>query len=122
MSNTNNEERIDPISIKFRGEEYTLDFDRASAEFAQRRGYDDDKLFTQSTIMIPELFFCAFRKHHRRISKADTDKLMGQMFPDGIPSKVIGRLRELYLDAAYKGYISTADEDNEKNAEVEIEM
>lgn len=114
------DEVIDPIVVKYKGEEYTLDFDRASAEFAQRRGYDDDKLFTQSTIMIPELFYCAFRRHHKRISKAETDKFMAEWFPDGLPSKVIGRLRELYLDAAFGGYIATGDD--EKNAEVEIEM
>lgn len=76
------------------GMEYTLEFNRESVVFAERRGFiiDDVERFPMSKI--PELWFYAFRMHHKNVSREKTDKLLERA--GGFTSDLLTRLGELY--------------------------
>ena len=72
MSNAANEiQRVNPMRITDNdsGNVYELDFDRETAVFAQNRGFKPDDVVDYPTAKVPELFFYAFRKNHKRVPK-----------------------------------------------------
>lgn len=75
--------------------EYTLEFNRESVKFAESRGFKFDEVADFPMTKVPELFFYAFRMHHKNIARNQTDKIL---FEDlgGIPNGMIERLAELY--------------------------
>lgn len=119
-------DRVDPIRltdnegvIKSPGDVYELDFSRESIRFAESRGFKIDEVTDFPVTRISELFYYAFRKNHRSVSREKTDKFMEVW--GGIPEKVLGRLLELYNQAALSNSIQI-DEDAEKNGSVTVEM
>ena len=72
------EERINPIKItdKDTGETYELDFNRESVKFMANQGFVmDDNVIDLIAAKGEELWYYAFRAHHKRLSKNQTDKL-----------------------------------------------
>ena len=122
MSNAANEiQRVTPIRITDNdsGNVYELDFDRETAVFAQNRGFKPDDVVDYPTAKVPELFFYAFRKNHKRVPKNQTDALLQKM--GGLTVAMISRLLALY-DQASQSFTIADEEDMEKNAKVTVEL
>lgn len=88
---------VSPIILKNPDthEEFVLEFNAESVKFAEQRGFALDDCDRAPLTKIPELFYYAFRMHHRRMSKAETDRIY---FNDlgGLQRDVFRRLVELY--------------------------
>ena len=121
--NTQVEERINPIRFtdKDTGETYELDFNRESVKFMANQGFVMDENFVDLIATKgEELWYYAFRMHHRRLSKNQTDKLYEKM--GGLSPKVIKRLMELYQQALMSNGIVQDDEELEANPHVTVEL
>lgn len=121
-----NDDRVNPIRltdhkgiIKNAGDVYELDFSRESVAFAENRGFKIEEVAVYPVTRIAELFYYAFRKNHRAVSREKTDKFMDAWC--GIPENVLKRLIELYTQAVTANNIQT-DEDAAKNETATVEM
>lgn len=121
-----NLDRVTPIRltdhkgiIKRPEDVYELDFSRESIAFAEARGFKIDEVPVYPVTRISELFYYAFRKKHRSVSREKTDKFMEEW--GGLPESVLKRLVELYNQAAMANNIQV-DEDSEKNETATVEM
>lgn len=120
------EDRVNPIRITdhegiIRNPEdvYELDFSRESIVFAENRGFKVEEVAVYPVTRISELFYYAFRKKHRNVSKEKTDRFKEAW--GGVPEGVLKRLIELYNQAAMANNIQV-DEDAEKNKIATVEM
>lgn len=115
------DERVQSFKLKNpdTGECYELDFNREAVRFAEARGFDTSDIKKYPTTKIPELFYYAFRMHHKNLSRNQTDKLLDRV--NGIPSQVLERLIDLYNQAGLTNVIQT-DEEAEKNGESPWEL
>lgn len=90
-------EKIKPIVLTDteNGDKFTLEFSRESVKFAEMHGFNMDDVEKYPMTKIPELFYYAFRMHHKNIARDKTDKIF---FNDlgGISSAVVERLGLLY--------------------------
>lgn len=93
-------EQVKPIIIHDAENEidYTLEFNRESVRFAEQRGFDIDDVSKYPMTKIPELFFYAFRMHHKGVARDKTDKIIDNYFGGvaGLPDGLLERLGELY--------------------------
>jgi hypothetical protein len=117
----NVEDRVNPIRITLQstGETYELDFNRESVKFAEMHGFELDNVTRFPSSKIPEFFYLALRKNHRRLSRTQADDIFDEI--GGVTGKILSRLIALYNQAALSHVIAT-DEDYEKNAKVTVEM
>ncbi len=117
----NLEDRVNPIKITLQssGETYELDFNRESVRFAEMHGFELDNVTRFPASKIPEFFYFALRKNHKKLSRTQADDIFEEI--GGITGKVLTRMISLYNQAALTHVIST-DEDYEKNARVTVEM
>lgn len=76
------------------GMEYTLEFNRESVAFAERRGFEINDVARFPMTKAPELWFYAFRMHHKNVSRDRTDKLFDGI--GGFNEDILTRLGELY--------------------------
>lgn len=111
---------VKPIIInnKDTGDSYTLEFTRESVKFAEMRGFNINNLDKFPMTTVPELFFYAFRAHHKNVARDKTDKIL---FEDlgGMPKGMIERLGELYAEPFNA---LTNEEETVKNANVTVEF
>jgi len=116
------EERILPIRITDHdtGETYELDFSRDSVVFAEQRGFEPESITTFPATKIPEFFYYAFRKNHRKLAKNQTDALLDKL--GGLTDKMLERLILLYQQAQMANNIIQDEEDLVKNAKMTVEM
>ena len=117
------EERINPIKItdKDTGETYELDFNRESVKFMANQGFVmDDNVIDLIAAKGEELWYYAFRAHHKRLSKNQTDKLYEKM--GGLSPKIIKRLMDLYQQALMSNSIVQDDDELEANPHVTVEL
>lgn len=114
-------EQVKPIIIHDAENEidYTLEFNRESVKFAEARGFDIDDVSRFPMTKIPELFFYAFRMHHKNVSREKTDRIL---FEDlgGLPEGCAERLGALY--AAPFEALSNKDGEKRKNSKVTVEL
>lgn len=117
----NLEDRVKPLAITFKdtGDKYELDFCRESVKFAEQRGFVLENVDKYLMTGVEDLFFYAFRKNHKSVSREKTDKLLLKMH--GLTAKMLNRLILLYQQAITSNVIQT-EEDLEKNTEVAVEM
>ena len=80
------------------GVDYTLEFNKDSVKFAESHGFYLGDLERFPMTKIYELFFYAFRMHHKNVAREKTDKFIDEYWGGvgGIPEGVITRLGELY--------------------------
>ena len=82
------DERIMPavITDNKTGDKYELDFSRDSIRFAENRGFELENVAKFPVTGVADLFFYAFRMHHRNVSRDKTDKLMERWggIPEGL--------------------------------------
>ena len=116
------DERIEPIRItdKDTGETYVLDFSRESVRFVEAQNFKIDETFDFPNTNIPKLFYYAFRMHHKKMAKNQTDALLDKM--GGLTGKIAERLVLLYQQATTSNNIIQDDEDLEKNSHVTVEL
>ena len=112
-------EKVKPIKLTDTetGDEYTLEFDRETIRFAEQRGFDIDDVGKYPMTKLPELFFYAFRMHHKNVSRQRTDKIL---FEDlgGMPQGMAERLGALYA-APFEALSNSGDG---KNSKMTVEM
>lgn len=118
--NINEDERIKPMRITVSGETYELDFSRESVAFAEQRQFSTDDVPKYPVTMIPEFFYYAFRKNHRRLARTQTDAILDKI--GGLTPEMLKRLLLLYNQAAMSNNIMQDEEDLGKNSEVTVEM
>ena len=116
------EERVDSIKVTDNrtGMVYELDFNRESIVFAEDRGFQLSDVAKYPVSKLPELFFYAFRAHHRNVSKANTDRLLERL--GGMSPQFIERLILLYNQAMLSNNIADSTEDMGKNGEMAVEL
>ena len=98
------------------GEVYTLDFNRATVRFAEQRGFMLSAVTERLETGVSDLFFYAFRKNHREVSREKTDKLLEEL--GGLLPEEVGRLTELYV-ASITAFNT---EGERKNARLTVEL
>lgn len=98
--------------------DYTLEFDRETVLFAEARGFKIEDVADYSMTKVPELFFYAFRMHHKNVSREKTDRIL---FDDlgGMPSGLLERLIQLY-SAPYDALVNKQGE--AKNSKMTVEL
>ena len=113
-------ERVNPIILRNEdtGDEYTLEFNRESIRFAEQRGFDIADVGKFPMTKLPELFFYAFRMHHRNVSREKTDRIL---FDDlgGMPDGMAERLGALY-SAPFEALSN--DNGKAKNSKMTVEF
>ena len=113
-------ERVNPIIIRNEdtGDEYTLEFNRETIRFAEQRGFDIADVGKFPMTKLPELFFYAFRMHHRNVSREKTDRIL---FDDlgGMPDGMAERLGALY-SAPFESLSN--DNGKAKNSKMTVEF
>ena len=117
------EERVNPIRFTDNdtGEVYELDFNRESVRFMADRDFVmDADVGNKIAVKGEELWYYAFRAHHKRLSKGQTDKLYEKM--GGLAPKVIDRLILLYYQALNSNNIVQDDEALDANPHVTVEL
>ena len=87
---------VKPIIVKDdeTGLEFELEFTRESVRFAESRGFKVSEVADYPMTKIPELWYYAFRAHHKNLPRAKTDALLDGL--GGIPNGLLERLGELY--------------------------
>lgn len=112
-------EKVNPIILRDNenGNVYTLEFNRDSVRFAENRGFDINDVARFPMTKLPELFFYAFRMHHKNVSREKTDRIL---FDDlgGMPEGMAERLGVLY-SAPFE---ALAGKENEKNGKMTVEF
>lgn len=113
-------EQVKPIIIHDveNSTDYTLEFNRESVRFAEQRGFDIEDVGRYPLTKIPELFYYAFRMHHKNVSREKTDRIL---FDDlgGLPDGALERLGALY--AAPFEALSNKEKDG-KNRKMTVEL
>ena len=121
MAKSEVNEQVKPIILhdSEEGVDYTLEFNRESVRFAEARGFDISDVGKYPMTKIPELFFYAFRMHHKSVSREKTDRILFE-YLGGLPDGMAERLGALY-SAPFEAL--TADEGKPgKNARITVEM
>lgn len=121
------EDRVQPIRITDKlgvlgkaGEVYELDFNRESAVYATEHGIDIGEENTSERLRrIPDLFYCAFRKNHKKIPREKIDKLRKEN--NGLKTDFITRLYSL-LSQALAADVINVEDGEEKNAAMDVEL
>lgn len=116
---------IKPICItdSETGEKYTLEFNRESVLFAERNGFNIDDIDIHPMTRIPELFFYAFRMHHKFIKREKTDEILfdKEKGLGGMPEGMLNRLGELYA-APFNAFKRDEEDTEGKNSRMTVEM
>lgn len=119
----NDNEKVRPIILHDTDDnrDYTLEFNLETVRFAQARGFDSDDIAKYPVIKTEELFFYAFRMHHKNVPKEKTDKILWEKLGGigNLPDGFIERLIMLYYDPI--NAVKNAEESG-KNASVTVEM
>lgn len=113
-------EKIKPIEIedKESGKKYVLEFSRKSIEFAEAHGFVFDEVLTKPVTRIPELFYYAFIKNHKCITKKQTDEMFDRL--GGLPNGMLERLGDLYAEP-YSCLVQDEEaEQDEKNSTLTV--
>lgn len=89
------------ITISYQKREYDLEFSRTTASQIEDQGFVLDQITEKPLKMIPLLFYGAFLKHNRGISRKLVDdifdNLVNKTGDDG-ESGIIGVLAEMYAE------------------------
>ena len=122
MSKSQANEKIKPLTLTDNetGEKYVLEFSRESVKFAEARGFtiEDSVKFPQTKI--PDLFYFAFRKNHKSVSRERTDRMLYDDL-QGLSTAALERLLMLYQEPQ-NALIRTNEDGEPKNARVTVEL
>lgn len=109
---------INPIIIRDTDtdKEYTLEFNRESIRFAESRGFDINDIERHPMTRVPELFYYAFRMHHKNIARDKADAMLEEI---GWSDVLLERLGQLYA-VPFESLM--ADEDEPKNSHLTVSL
>lgn len=111
-------ERVKPIIITMEdGTEYTLEFNRDAVARAERASFNIDDVDAYPMTKVPELFFFAFRMHHPRMTKQQTDSILFDGLK-GLSEEAIKRLVELYYQGMTALVNNGGDDEKKSTATV----
>lgn len=100
MARREENEEVRPLILhdEESGMDYTLEFNRESVQFAERRGFVLEDVSKYPMTLTYDFFYYAFRMHHRNVSREKTDKIINEDWGGiaGIPDGVLERLGLLY--------------------------
>ena len=115
-------DKISPIRLTDNetGNVYELDFSRESVKFMENQGFRIDETFDFPNKNIPDLFYYAFRKNHRNVSREKVDKLRDKL--GGLTPKIAERLVDLYVQATNSNNVIQDEEELAKNSRVTVEL
>lgn len=115
-------EKVKPMIIRDSESDkvWTLEFSRDSVRFAEARGVSLDDMGKMPMTMLPELFYSAFRKNHRNISKAETDKILFDEL-GGLTDTQYQRLMQLFAEPM-NALIRDKDEDGGEETQANPKM
>lgn len=115
------EERVQPFKVTDTetGNTYELDFTRDSVRFAEQRGFKVTEVSDFPATKIPELWYYAFRAHHRKLARSQTDDILDKL--GGVTPTILERMILLYMQAMTSNAIQD-DEDIAKNVRVKVEL
>ena len=116
-------EKVQPMvfTINETGERYELDFTRATVRAAEKSGFVLREIGDMPSIRLPELFFWAFRKNHKSVSREKTDKILEEEF-EGLTGAYLERLVALYNQGLNSLIVSEDEEESRKNSKVTVEL
>ena len=97
--------------------DYTLEFNRESIRFAEARGFVMADVDRFPMTKLPELFYYAFRMHHKNISRERTDRIFFDEL-GGLSEEAATRLGELYAVP----YEALNGGNESKNSKVTVEL
>lgn len=114
-------DKVMPIKItdKDTGRTYILEFNRDTISIAEQAGFNWDDFPKMVATYTPIIWYCAFRMHDRRISLAETDKILDQI--GGLTGDIVKRLRDLW-NQGLAPLVNDDEEDAEKNAKWEVDL
>ena len=115
------DEKIIPITITDTETEnvYTLEFNAESVKYAESRGFDIDDVPKYPVSKVPELFYYAFRMHHKMLPKDKVDKIYESILP--FPEGMLARMQQLYL-APLKSMFTSDGESERKNTRMTVQF
>ena len=113
------QDKVKPIKVTYNdtGITYTLEFNRESVKYAESKGFILEDIATKPLSTIPDLWFYAFRMHHKMLPREKADKLLDGL--GKISTELITRLAELYV-IPYE--VFTQGDEQPKNAKVVVEL
>jgi hypothetical protein len=118
-------DKVQPIVITIveTGKRYELDFSRDTVRFCEARKFKIAEAIDFPATHVPDLFFYSFRKNHKNVSKAETDKILEKELK-GLDGAFLERLGSLYNQAATSLVLRIDDDEDEesKNARVTVEL
>lgn len=99
------------VKFTYEDKEYTLGFNRKTAEAAQRAGLDIDELSTKPLVQVPLLVYWAFQMNHSNIKKSKTEEIYGKI------SDKTGLLKALSVDfvSTYKDLFGDDEDESDGN-------
>ena len=101
------------IKYKYEGQEYLLEFDRASVEMLEKTGFSLQDFSKQIATMQPLLFSGAFFKNHKFDKGLNYDKMWDE-------AKNKKGLTNALLEMVAETYQTLMDEDSEGNENWEV--
>jgi len=102
------------IKYKYEGNEYLLEFDRASVELLEKMGFNLNDFSGKFATMQPMLFRAAFIKNHKFEKGLNYDKMWAEVKDkQGLINALIDMVAETYQTLM-------GDENNEGNANWEV--
>ena len=112
---------VNPITIRDTetGDVFTLEFDRESVKFAESRGFKIEDVGDFPMTKIPELFWYAFRKNHKRVSKEQAERILDLI--GGLRPGLMERLGQLYA-LPFNALTNNDDDGEEKNGRMTVEF
>lgn len=120
MANKEFNEQVKPIILhdNENAMDYTLEFNRETIRFAEARGFNIEDVGKYPMTKLPELFYYAFRMHHKSVSREKTDRIL---FDDlgGMPDGMAERLGALY---AVPFEALANNEEKAKNSRMTVEF
>lgn len=113
------QDKVKPIKVTDNdtGMTYTLEFNRESVKYAESKGFDLNDIAKKPLSTIPDLWYYAFRMHHKMLPREKADKMLDAL--GHIPTELITRLAELY---AVPYEVFTDNGEQPKNAKVVVEL
>ena len=95
------------ISFSHNDKNYTLEFTLRTAGQCEQDGFVFDELGSKPAVMIPLLFHWAFARHHRGMTKKQTNEIYEDMTHK---TDLVMALGEMYAEAV-NALIDTEEED-----------
>lgn len=100
------------IEFENDGKKYTLEYTLKTASAAERNGLNVFEIESSPALMIPVLVNGAFQRHHRGMTRQQTDEIYASI---NKKNDFIRALIDMYLEAV-NALVDTEDDEDEGNA------